>query len=135
MSSTQIVFASGERSSTSTSATFTNTGEETGGDFIIDTTVVGTFTTLIVEGQDSLSGKWYEIGRTDSWNQAITRVLKIHPYITPVATTPDHTLTAVSATLPTTWRVVVGFSSPVATTFSVGANLYSGVGTGLSNLT
>lgn len=73
--------------------------------------------TLVIEGFDVTSGKWYTILQSAAQIAIAIVVLKVYPGVTAAANV------AASDILPRTWRVRVVHGDASSYTYSVGANL------------
>jgi hypothetical protein len=103
--------------STQTGATQTNAGFR-GVIVVLDMTVVGTGSvTLTIQGEDTVSGKFYTLLAGAAVITNSTNVYTVYPGV------PVSANVSANSPLPRTWRVLVTANNANATTYTVGASL------------
>lgn len=112
------IFASATRSADVNSVPQLNQNHR-GVHVIVDVTAVpGVDTvTFTIQGQDSVSGEWYDILASTAISATGTTVLRVYPGLTEAANEVE------SDFLPAIWRVSVDHSAATDFDYSVGANL------------
>ncbi|MBX6361930.1 MAG: hypothetical protein IRZ03_17865 [Acidobacterium ailaaui] len=89
-----------------------------GGIFVLDVTNIGSGSiTLVIQGKDPVSGKYYTILSGAAVTTNSTIVYRVYPGLTATANATANDL------LPRTWRVQVTANNSNATTYTVGAIL------------